>query len=698
MMRAFVSYRRIAAIALVGTLSACSGGGGSHAVPSTGKSGNQGAAPSSLTSALYLPAKFTSTATKQSAPMTVGTLVMHVVVNLQNGPGLAAYAAATSNPTDARYRQFLTASQIGAQYGARASDYAAVANYFASYGLKVGGYPQRLALTVAGTPTQFQSALGTSFSYYKSAEGHTLVAPSGTIHFAKALPVTSIADAIMDPVVKHRQFVQGAGGGPQMNSVGGNTPFQIAAAFDYSSAYSAGYTGQGITIGIIGTGPIDATFGYHDFKAFHATYGFPGGGVAGGSATLTEAPVTAAAAANSEDWGLGDSPTSTPPPVTAPCATSSSPFADPSESPTATCNPEDYEAQIDTEQASLAYNASISFYLAYSNVECGTPATNTCAANPGTGLGYDYQGLALSDDEIQQAIADNNGGNTGPDILSLSYGGPEMLNGAYNQNVVGGYDPSGFGPSEFAALAAEGVAVFVSSGDDGAEGCAPYSLALETTPCVSYPAGDVSVTSVGGIFVPLNNAGQYTGPITAWGTQTATGGASGGGTSSITPVPNWQVGTNVPTGFRSQPDISLDGDPESGIGVLANTDFAGTQVATYGGTSVAAPEAAALWALVLQACAQTPSCARAGGSKPYRLGNAAPYFYTVYNSATLYPTTFYDVTFGTNALVGCSLNGSCGPAPTPTPGVGYTAGVGYDLVTGIGVPFARHLIKAVVGV
>ncbi|MGD0050415.1 MAG: protease pro-enzyme activation domain-containing protein [Vulcanimicrobiaceae bacterium] len=698
-MRALLSYRRVAAIALVGTLSACSGGGGSHTVPSAANSGSQGAAPSSLTSILYPSTRFTSTTTRLNSPMNIGTLVMHVVVNLQNGPGLAAYAAATSNPADSRYRQFLTASQIGAQYGARASDYTTVANYFASYGLKVGGYPQRLALTVAGTTAQFQSALGTTFSLYKSAEGHTLIAPSGTIHFAKGLPVTSIADAVLDPVAKHLQYVQGASGGPQIGSIGGNTPFQIATAFDYTSAYAAGYTGKGITIGIIGTGPIDATFGYHDFKAFHATYGFPGGGVTGGTSTLTEAPVTPAAAANNiGDGSNGGSPTSTPPAVTAPCATPSNPFYPPSESPSATCNPEDFEAQIDTEQASLAYNANISFYLAYVNVECGNPTTNTCAADPSTGYGYTYQGLAESDDEIQQAIADNNGGSTGPDILSLSYGGPEVLNGFYNQNALGNYDPSGFGPSEFAALAAEGVAVFVSSGDDGAEGCAPYSLALETTPCVSYPAGDVSVTSVGGIFVPLNNAGQYVGPITAWGTQTNSGGASGGGTSSITPVPAWQVGTSVPTGFRSQPDISLEGDPDSGIGVLANTDFTGTQVSIYGGTSVAAPESAAMWALVLQACAQTPACARAGGPKPYRLGNAAPYFYTVYNSATLYPDTFYDVTFGTNALVGCSLNGSCGPAPTPTPGAGYTAGVGYDLVTGIGVPFARHLIKAVVGV
>jgi subtilase family serine protease len=205
------------------------------------------------------------------------------------------------------------------------------------------------------------------------------------------------------------------------------------------------------------------------------------------------------------------------------------------------------------------------------------------------------------------------------------------------------------------------------------------------------------VTSVGGIFAPLNNAGQFIGPMTAWGQQTATGGASGGGVSTVTPTPPWETGTGVMPGGRNQPDASLLGDPTGGVAVVLNTPFSGfAHQAVYGGTSVAAPEMAAMWALVLSACKATPSCASHGGAYPYRLGNAAPYFWSIYNNAAQYPATFYDITFGSNALVGCELNGTCSGSPTPGPG--YTAGTGYDNVTGIGVPFARHLIKAVVGV
>jgi pseudomonalisin len=681
--RSISGARRALALVTLTALAACSGGGGSHAAIPASPGGSGAAASGKLTSVLVAPAKFTASATKLGPATSVSTLVMHVVVNLRDGRGLADYAAAVSNPNDGRYRQFLTAGEIGDRYGAAPSDYAAVAQYFAASGLRVGGWPQRLGLTVAGPRAAFEKAFGTTFALYRSAEGHQLVAPSGPIAFSRPLPVTSVADAILDPLVKHTNFVRGGSGGPQSGSLTGNTPQQMAAAFDFTGAYAAGYTGKNITIGIIGTGPIEP----QDFSAYKSQFGWTG------SAALTQVNVQPGPAANA-----GSSPTATPPPVTAPCTTSSNPDFPPSQSPTATCNPEDFEAQIDTEQAALAKDANLAFYLAYVPNECGDPSGTPCAPDPNTGLGYAYQGLAESDDEIQQAIADNNGSG-GPDVVSLSYGGPEVLNAFYVSSDGGQtYDPNAFGVSEFAALAAEGVATFVSSGDQGAQTCAAYSLSRENQNCVSYPSGDVSVTSVGGVFVPLDNAGQLLGPLTAWGNQTANG-ASGGGVSTIVPKPAWQTGTGVAAGGRNQPDISLEGDPASAVAVVVNTPFATTHLSPSGGTSVAAPQMAAMWAVVLSACRATPSCATAGGAHPYRLGNAGPLLFKVYNDATAYPTTIYDVTFGNNGQAGCTYNGSCDPnAPQPTPQPGYSAGTGYDNVTGLGVPFARHLIKAVAGV
>ncbi|MGD1068458.1 MAG: hypothetical protein ABR975_16745, partial [Vulcanimicrobiaceae bacterium] len=168
------------------------------------------------------------------------------------------------------------------------------------------------------------------------------------------------------------------------------------------------------------------------------------------------------------------------------------------------------------------------------------------------------------------------------------------------------------------------------------------------------------------------------------------------------PAPTWQTGTGVSGTMRNVPDISLEGDDFTGVGFIVNADFGYVDSGPWGGTSVAAPESAAMWSIVLSACKATPSCKGPGGT--YRLGNPAPLFYQIYNgttpfTATSYPSTFYDVVSGNNGVIPCLANpnqlGPC-PNPEPTPDAGFNAGVGYDQVTGIGVPFTGHLINAVV--
>jgi subtilase family serine protease len=698
------TLRHVAAISAIAALAACGGGGSHAAIPPAASSGtpvggNSGAAPTSKTTlALHASKAFAASTTLVGPATTINTVVMHVVPNLQNAAGLTQYAQQVSDPSNGLYRHFLAPSDIASRFGASSADYAAVASYFASYGLKVGGWTQRLALTVAGPRQSFEKALGTTMGFYRGKNGETLLAPQGTVAFSKAIPVAEISDAVLDTRAHWVNAVKSSGTLTQ--SLSGYGPGQISTGFDYTSAYNAGYTGKGITIGIVGTGPAMAL----DFNTYKSQYAF------GGSSALTFPPVTAAAAAavgNSGAVNAGGSPTATPPPVTAPCG---GPNA--STMPTPSCNPEDGEAQIDTEQAALAKDATIAFYLAYVPIECFTPNAATCTPDPATGLGGAYQGLAEADDEIQQMIADNT-----VDIVSGSYGGPETFQETgYLVDDTGAYDPSGLGPAEFAALAAEGISTFFSSGDQGAQGCSAFlsSLSLQVLQCVSYPASDVSLTAVGGVTIPLSNAGTLLGPITAWGEQTFTagfGGASGGGASCLVPQPAWQKqpsyesGSLSPassecqfldvSGGRILPDVSLLGDPETGVGVVGNVKFGTGSQAAFGGTSVATPQMAAMWALVLQACAQTTTCAKATGAKAYRLGNAAPLFWQIYSNQALYSSTIYDVTFGNNGINTCTVQLSC---PSAQPAPGYNAGAGWDAATGLGAPFARHLITAVVGV
>jgi subtilase family serine protease len=710
---AVTNVRRLIAIVTLTALAACSGGGGGSApatavVPPVGGTTSSSSSGGHGVTTLNASKAFTQAATLAGPATSISSVVLHVVPTLQNAAGLALYAQQANDPTNPQYRHFLTASEIGSRYGATAADYATVGKYFESFGLKVGGWPQRLSMTVAGPRPLVEKAIGTTFAFYHTADGHTLLAPNGSVQFSKALPVSALANVVQDPRAHWRNFVVRSSA-PSQNILSGYAPQQIATAFDFTSAYNAGITGAGITIGIIGTGPAMQA----DFAAYRAQYNVGGSGTLTFPNTATTMdPVSGNAAANT-----GGSPTATPPPVTGPCGASDNPYLSPSESPTASCNPEDIEAQIDTEQATLARDATIAFYLTYVPAECNTPGSASCSPDPNTGLGYSAQGLAESDDEIQQIIADDS-----VDIVSGSYGGPEVLqNTSYVANALGGYDPSALVPSEMSALAAEGIAAFFSSGDEGAQGCSRYVMSFGEATCVSEPSSDTNVTAVGGVTVPLSNAGTFLGPITGWGQQTffnGQGGASGGGISCIYPQPPWeqqpaylssvplltQAGSDVCSGSgpgRLLPDISLEGDPTTGVATIANVAFGSFTQAVYGGTSVAAPEMAAMWALVLQACKLKAGCATATGAQPYRLGNAAPLLWKIYQTQATYQSTVDDVTFGQNGIVPCYVaptgSAPCTSNPTPAPGYSAGMGAGWDAVTGLGVPFARHLITAVTG-
>ncbi len=674
-------------LALALVLPACGGGGGHAAVVPTSTAPTQ-TGPGSLSGSVGTLAYGASmlTGASQRGAASLGTVHFQAMVRLQNGAGLETYAKSASDPTSGLYRQFLSSSLIGARYGATDADYAAAATYFRGFGLKVGGWPQKLVLSVSGKQADVERAFGTTLVTYQGAKG-LLIGPKTTPQLPSTVPVVAIGNLVKDlsKAAQYRAMVP-APRGQGNNLTGGYTPEQIATAFDYTSAYAAGFTGAGVKLGIIGTGPVDP----NDLASYKATFNWPNA-ILGrkGAGALKVVPASSAAAANTTPVGTG-SPTATPPPVTAPC-----------NGALPACNPEDAEAQIDTEQALLAPDAETDFYLAYVPDECGSPTVSTCPPNPATGYGYAYIGLSEADDSIEQAIADNTGGGAGPDILSLSFGGSELGEAFYFTDSKGAYSATSFGVLEYAALAAEGVATFVSSGDAGAQGCArPAVTGAVNNQCVSWPASSADVMSVGGVTTPVDNAGRFIGPITGWGFQTDAGSSgSGGGLSAYIPLPSWQTGPGITGSFRNQPDISLNGDPVTSVSTIVNADFGFAGSGGYGGTSVAAPEMAAMWALVLSACKVTTSCKGPAGT--YRLGNPGPVLYKIYNNATQYPATFYDVTFGNNGVIPCRVNpgqvGTC-PNPVPTPDPGFNAGTGYDQMTGIGVPFARHLIQTVVGV
>jgi len=693
-MKMTISAALIAALSLLAA--ACSGGGNSPMPSSVATPGQTYAGAPQL--AAFQWGQQVLAQAQYAGPADFVAAGVDVAVTMQDQAGLLRYAQDVSNPASPQYRHFLTPQEIGQRFGAPASDYLKAAKYFEGYGLHVAAWPQREMLYVSGVRPQLEAAFGTKFGIYHLGPA-TFAAPASTPHFTAALTVTAVTNLVQLPLV-HRDIMRG----PASNSTRGYTPQQVAHIFDFQGPYDAGFNGAGINVAIVGTGPISQEDAPFLGKLYHTPIG-----------TIKQMPVNDQSVAQA----LSGQPLPTPlpsgspvpgypyssglqspPPVTAPC-TGTLP----------SCNPEDVEAQVDTESvASLAPGATTLFYLAYNPNECTVgkgPPTPLKPCPPGHGA--PAEGLFLSDPETQQIIADNIA-----DAVSMSFSGGEPLQFGFYFNSEG----QGFGPVEFATLVSEGIALFASSGDNGPFDCNPFINTQQK--CAAYPAGDPSVVSVGGVNATFNDNTGRAPLLTAWGSATQEGGdgtfanniGSGGGISQVFAALPWQQNLVISNGTgtltsstRVQPDVSLDGDPATGVSIAFNVPF-GAQVAQVGGTSVSAPEMAAMWALVLQACKQTASCATASGPHPYRLGNPAPLFYAIYgkgfspaNFTTKLPysSVFYDVTYGDTSAIAPS-SPSPGPTAAPPPLLnGFQAGTGYDLVTGVGAPFGGHLIQAITG-
>lgn len=199
-----------------------------------------------------------------------------------------------------------------------------------------------------------------------------------------------------------------------------------------------------------------------------------------------------------------------------------------------------------------------------------------------------------------------------------------------------------------AGTVSSGATTFASSGDSGAYDCAVASQP-DGTLAVDFPGSAPAAVSVGGTRL-ISSGGGYV--ETGWGpaptTTAATtfpGVGSGGGASSVYPRPSYQSSLTTPGTTRSVPDVSSLADASTGFGAYASSAGGWHQM---GGTSLAAP----LWAGQLAAALSTAG--RSSG-----LGDIHAALYA-------HPQAFRDILSGANGY--------------------YTAGPGYDQVTGLGSP------------
>ncbi len=308
-------------------------------------------------------------------------------------------------------------------------------------------------------------------------------------------------------------------------------------------------------------------------------------------------------------------------------------------------NDDEIEALLDTEwSGAIAPKATVNLVVAAS--------TNTA------------DGIDLS---AQYAVNHNAGS-----VISVSFGACEAAMGIAELS---------FYHALWQQAAAQGISVFVSSGDSGAAGCDPGGSSTGKMRGVNGLCSSPYSTCVGGTqFKDTSNPGQYWLPgnnsylgsaqsyipEAAWNEGGTSGGSglwAGGGGASITfPKPAWQKGPGVPAdGVRDVPDVSLAAAAHDGYLVVQ-----GGNLLSIAGTSASSPSFAGLLALVNQKTAA-------------RQGTANPIFYGLATKQSSGgAAVFHDVTTGNNSVPGVT---------------GFAAGVGYDLAAGLGSVDATQLVN-----
>jgi uncharacterized protein (TIGR03437 family) len=240
---------------------------------------------------------------------------------------------------------------------------------------------------------------------------------------------------------------------------------------------------------------------------------------------------------------------------------------------------------------------------------------------------------------------------------------------------------------------AQGITWIAASGDSGGADCVGSSTRTGLGPAVDMPASLPEVTGIGGTtfqegsgnyWNSTNSANHASAlsyiPETAWNDSVLDGApsASGGGASVYFSKPSWQTGVGVPNdGARDVPDVALSGSADHDSYLF----YTGGSLGGVGGTSVGAPSFAGMVALLNQYLISKGSQASAG------LGNINPQLYTL---AQTLPNVFHDITTGDNMVNPCPPRSRQCTATA----VGFTAGTGYDQVTGLGSVNTYNLVTS----
>jgi hypothetical protein len=608
-------------------------------------------------------------------------LALTVVLKPRDPAGLATFAAAVTNPSSPSYRHFLSVGEFAARFGAGGTSVRMLRESLHRDGLQTGALARNgLSIAVSGTAQAASRAFGVTLRRYRERSGREVFANTGAPRVPAALGGV-VADVL------------------------GLDDTQAAAPEGLSeiakpSAPSATVSRARAAVGDAGVAAAKARVaaGSHaapTATAHSAASPFPGGGGPVPCHAAASFVASKPGTVNTIDQ-IGDA------------YRFGGLYADGDFGQGVTVALLELEP-YPTESSDLAGFASCFGINSGSVTDIDVDGGSPPAPSPL------YFSTAETAVDLQNLIG------LAPDVTVFVYYGPNDAQGQYDslETIVDA------GPQQHAQVinnswglceqnistttlnaeeslleeaAAQGQAFFSSSGDRGAEGCAPQwnnNLTTQAAPAadlaVDDPASQPYATGVGG--TDLNALGPPPSE-SAW--EQLYWGASGGGISTVWQMPYWQLYSGVPgvlnsyssstpcqaitgqtSGYcREVPDVSADGSTQTGYATYYQGAWAG-----FGGTSTSAPDWTALAALTDSAVmgedgADVPDCTTQTPGSP--LGFLNPLLYEV-DAGDGHADAFNDVTSGENSGYFDVDGVPYGPYPV-TPG--------YDMVTGLGTPIA----------
>ncbi|WP_406344847.1 protease pro-enzyme activation domain-containing protein [Streptomyces sp. NBC_00648] len=582
-------------------------------------------------------------AADQGATATTSKVDARVYLAGRDAKGLAAYAAAVSDPSSASYGKFLSAAQTQQRFGATKDQIAAVTGWLKSAGLTVTGSNQHY-VSVSGDVTAAEKAFATPLHNYRKS-GRTYRAPVKTASAPGAL-----ADAVLT--------VTGLDNAPHKATHHETLPAP-GPAFKNSGPFST-YYGSNIATTLpdaYGTKVPYAVKGYTG-KQLRAAYGagrYTGKGV---TVAITDAYASPTMAKDAQRYALRNGDKS-------------------------------YRHGQYSEVKPADYNSVEACDAAgwYGEESLDVEAVHAVA--PDADIVY-VAGASCNDPDLLDALNKVVDSHLA-DIVSNSWGDIEANE---TPDVAAAYDQT------FKLGAVEGIGFYFSSGDDGDE------VANTGKKQVDTPANSAWVTAVGGTSLAVGKGDTYKFE-TGWGTLKAslaadgkswtafpgayTSGA-GGGTSSTVKQPFYQRGVvpdslakaNGAARMRTIPDIAAVADPNTGFLVGQTQTFPDGAVKydeyRIGGTSLAAPVIAGVQALAQQA-------------RHFPIGFANPSIYARYGSPLYHDVT--DHPLGARDLAVARVDfvnsvDATGGLATSVRTLGKDSSLhavrGYDDVTGVGTP------------